>query len=498
MTSRKILVFLLFLVVGVSVEAGAAIQCEMDETPEECWARVDQEASSELVEELETKEAKDLRDEPTAVQAGEANLKSNTTDFLPLLALSGILGDAQEGDTEGTYVFDLNFLIPGLSKDKNSQLKAIVNSQPIISEGIKEQIPEENRDDLVGKIEDDLGSLDDFSLSYTFSWTDLTHGRGFKNYENRFASLTHALYRSFRSSASDLAKQRALTEVTQFIGDNGIAIGDDPVTFEDISAQLGEGKANAFAEFKQKFEAAANLAAAALAERRQMFIDAGLNRFANLLDNQPQLTFSANKWFRDSVVGGDETAIKVSYERGMANLNGALKRRCQEDLDTSAPETLSEETLTRCLADYTRFVKDHKDAVTDGNKLSFSAEYADVKDKVFDLPDHDLTGLTINAAKKLVIAAGWSRKFLTAGEGEPIRLDFTGRYEDVSDDPERRDRGVFTLAVTRRIGGAEVPFGIVYANHGEFLGDVDERLSAHVGLKFSLGGVPEPAGEDSD
>jgi hypothetical protein len=121
-----------------------------------------------------------------------------------------------------------------------------------------------------------------------------------------------------------------------------------------------------------------------------------------------------------------------------------------------------------------------------------------VKDKVFDLPEHDLTGLIINAAKKLIIAAGWSRKFLAAGEGEPVRLDFTGRYEDVSDDPERRDRGVVTLTVTRKIGGAEVPFGIVYANHGEFLGDVDERLSAHVGLKLSLGGAPEPSGEDSD
>jgi hypothetical protein len=499
MTLKKNLVFLLFLVVGIPVEAGAAITCEMDETPDACWARVDQEASSELVEELATKEAQDLRDEPTAVQAGEANLKSNTTDFLPLLALSGILGDAQEGDTEGTYLFDLNFLIPGLSKDKNSQLKAIVNSRPTVSEGIKEQIPEDGRDDLVAKIEGDLGSLDDFSLSYTFSWTDLTHGRGFKNYENRFASLTHALYRSFRSRASDVAKQRALKEVTDFlVAHPEIVIGDDLPTFEEISSQLAEGQEGIFDEFKQKFEAAANLAAAALAERRQMFIDAGLNRFANLLDNQPQLTFSANKWFRDSVVGGDETSIKVSYELGLANLNGALKRRCQEDLDTSAPETLSDEILARCLADYTRFVNDHKDDVTDGNKLSFSAEYADVKDKVFDLPDHDLTSLTINAAKKLVIAAGWSRKFLAGGEGEPVRLDFSGRYEDVSDDPERRDRGVFTLTVTRKVGGAEVPFGIVYANHGEFLGDVDERLSAHLGLKFSLGGTPEPAEEDSE
>jgi hypothetical protein len=40
-----------------------------------------------------------------------------------------------------------------------------------------------------------------------------------------------------------------------------------------------------------------------------------------------------------------------------------------------------------------------------------------------------------------------------------------------------------------------VPFGIVYANHGEFLGDVDKQLSAHLGLKFDVGGQTAPTGQ---
>ena len=52
--------------------------------------------------------------------------------------------------------------------------------------------------------------------------------------------------------------------------------------------------------------------------------------------------------------------------------------------------------------------------------------------------------------------------------------------------PRRRDRLVASLTLTRKIGGLTVPFGIVYANHAEFLPDVDHQLSAHLGLRFSL------------
>ena len=46
----------------------------------------------------------------------------------------------------------------------------------------------------------------------------------------------------------------------------------------------------------------------------------------------------------------------------------------------------------------------------------------------------------------------------------------------------------FTYELTRKVGNLSIPFGIVYANHGEFLGDVDARLSAHLGLKFNMSG----------
>jgi hypothetical protein len=38
------------------------------------------------------------------------------------------------------------------------------------------------------------------------------------------------------------------------------------------------------------------------------------------------------------------------------------------------------------------------------------------------------------------------------------------------------------------MGKMFVPFGIVYANHGEFLSDVDARFSAHIGLRIGMSG----------
>ncbi len=114
----------------------------------------------------------------------------------------------------------------------------------------------------------------------------------------------------------------------------------------------------------------------------------------------------------------------------------------------------------------------------------------------FDWPKQGLTGLKIDAAKKLIISAGWSRLFADpAGGDQPVRVDFVGSYENVSNDPQRQDRGVATLTITRKFGNLTVPLGIVYANHGEFLGDVNKQLSAHVGLKFDLGATQTLTGK---
>jgi hypothetical protein len=50
----------------------------------------------------------------------------------------------------------------------------------------------------------------------------------------------------------------------------------------------------------------------------------------------------------------------------------------------------------------------------------------------------------------------------------------------------RRDRLVASLTMTRKIAGVAVPLGIVDASHRELQTDVDERLSALIGVELDL------------
>jgi len=477
-------------ILALSTGVGAAVQCEMSETPVQCIKRSNQEAREAGEEALAADQANELAKKPTGVQTGGENLASNTTNFIPLLSLAGLLGDVQQGDTEGTYAVDLNFLIPGLSLDKNSKLQAVVNSQPKVADSISSQLPEDQRDELTEKLQAGLGDLSDYAVSLTYSWIDRRHGRGFEQYRNRFAALVEAVNANFGHPPSGAGLARVNAAIIE-INKLGIT-GDLPHQSFDA---LAEKNADAAALLKAATEKGVEEELALLASDRQIWLDAGLGHFGDLLDNQPQLNFAAQKNFRDDVVGGNETTARVSYEWGRANLNRALHNEsCRKELDTPATDTIDANTLKRCLTEYTKFINENKGHLMDGEKFSFSAEYRQADGKTFDVPSQGLTGLKLNAANKLVINVGYGRYFtFQADDAEPVRLDFVGSYEDVSDDPTRQDRGVATLTLTRKFGTISVPFGIVYANHGEFLGEVDEELSAHVGLKFDLGGlVPQP------
>ena len=469
--------------------ADAAVKCQMTETPVECITRTKKEHRENGATALATEESNELASKPTGVQTGGANLASTTTNFIPFLSLAGLLGDVRQGDTEGTYLVDLNFLVPGTSLDNNAKLQGIVNSQPTVSEAIKNQLPADQRDELTQKLQTGLGDLSDYALSLTYSWIDDRHGRGFEQYRDRFAALVAAVNDKFGQGGGGGGLRRAGDAVVNIKSKFGIGGDLLNTRFDAI------GNAAAAAELKAAVEQGQEEALAEEDSDQEIWMEAGLGHFADLLDNQPQLNVAAQQSFRDDLVGGDETTGKVSYEWGRANLNNAFRtKRCQDELNTPATDTIDPVLLDRCLTEYTAFVNKYKDHLKDGEKFSLSAEYRDLKARTFDLPAQGLTGLTLNGAKKVIVNVGYGRYFVDpTGGNEPVRLDFVGRYEDVSDDPMRQDRGVATLTVTRKFGTISVPLGIVFANHGEFLGEVDEELSAHVGLKFDLGGfIPQP------
>ena len=76
--------------------------------------------------------------------------------------------------------------------------------------------------------------------------------------------------------------------------------------------------------------------------------------------------------------------------------------------------------------------------------------------------------------------------FTEAGRGQS-RVDFSWSYEDVGDDPNRKDRSLVTLTYSQRVAGDVIlAAGVTWANEPEFRGEVNHEISARVGLTYKL------------
>lgn len=381
---------------------------------------------------------------PTGPDTAGVSLAGNKKNFLPFLALTGLINEGAGLDDSGTLVLDLNRLVPILGDDV--QLKALANTKPKVSAALQEALPEAERGDLITRMESELSDSDDAAVQLTYGLNrelfERRHGRRFEEYEDIFDGLS--------------------------------------------TAAIGDNVAELVARAPFESDAAKKLAAIELGATNAMR-SYHLDSFHKLIDNQPQLLFTAERKLRDSLVGPEELSFKVTYEYGAINLNTFDSANSDCDLFSLNAES---ETAETCLTRFSEYMSDKEAQIDRGNRFSFSAEYVDVDNDVIDAGVDGIEPLVLAAVTKLLVSVGWSRRF-DFGAGEPILLDLVAEYQDVSDDPLRQDRGVATLTLTRNFAGVAVPFGIVYANHGEYLGEVDERLSAHVGLKFNAFGKPK-------
>jgi hypothetical protein len=457
---------IVFLMLAASPLLGQG-RCETGDTIATCWNRYLK--PDIVVQEAGDQQEEELRRQPTGVDTGGANLATNTKNLLPLAALSGLLG-AAPGEDEGTLVFDLNFLIPatGPQGARNAQLQAVVNTEPQISELLRNALPEEDRDDLAGQLGDGLGDLSDYSIRFTYNHANRSFGRSFALYAKRFGALSHAATSSVRLPGLNI--QQLLEIIRDTAPNSGI---DTDTKFQDMPAGVGGRVLLATEEKARDFAGFETLATRAIGT-------AGLARFHELLDNQPQFNVTAEKKLRDSLIGPDELSVKVTYEWSAMNFNNSMSEECHRALDSGQQTP----TAADCLSQYTLFVTKNQDAIARGNRFSFTGEYTDIDEDTIDPGLDGVDPIALESVNRIILSAGWSRDFNLGGE--PVAMDLVAEYQDISDDPLRRDRGVATLTFTRQFNNMSIPFGIVYANHGEFLPEVDEKLSAHIGLRFNL------------
>ncbi len=217
---------------------------------------------------------------------------------------------------------------------------------------------------------------------------------------------------------------------------------------------------------------------ASLVAYRTQLRQLGFYDLVDLVDNQPQLSLTFGGTVRDELAGPDELSATFSYEKGFVNVNGFRKhqkRACQDPTESAA----------QCLSSY--LTADRRSQLERGDRVAVSLEYSKTQDYDINLSD-DNVALDLDGQKKFIGSVSYGRYLAFGQEGTGrSRLDLGLSYEDVSSDPSRQDRGMGTVTFSQRVAqGSILSFSLVYASKPEFRGDVDEELSARVGLNYKF------------
>lgn len=429
---------------------------------------------------------------PTGVDTSGVNLGTTARKLTNLVDLAALLADSDE---DGVLTFDLNFLLPfQQAKDNNFQLQAVVNTEPEVWKPLEMALPEDQRTMLSEQLGQSVGDFDDLKLELTYRPVGPRIGRGFKQYRDRFSSL----FRELEQTASDTVSTQAITALPTLIMGltadvQGLTVTQN-TTFAEIPSQQRD-------TFRTTLIASAKEVGAYQDVLRKGVKHYQLNQFAALVNNQPEFQGSLRVAVRDNVTGPDETTLRVNYEYGFVNLNRFFGGKWRQPLGAPCLDSTSADSRRSaldggkaqdCLSAFLAYVGDpkRKQQLERGDRVSVSLEYTDIDSLEVPLPD-GLDPIMLPSAEKLKISAGYGRLLEVDDSGMPLsRIDFMASYEDISDDPSRQDRALASLTYTRQIGGLAVPLGVVWASKAEFLPEVDEQISAHLGIRFSLGDKP--------
>lgn len=418
-----------------------------------------------------------MEDLPTSPSVAGAATASTIANFLPLFAFTGLGGDLEGGAApsdvnDDMLAFDFNIPLSRVgASTRQLKLQAGFNRRPQLFEPLVEAVPSAERDALRTANEPNLTMTDDAVFSVVYNLQNDLLGRDRLVVDDVFKAAIERV-----PSADFQEGFRRVDNVLARITDE-----DKTQTFADM-AMREEEKLPLCLELQSALTQLAEARAALDALEDLVIEESRIEAFAKLVNNQPQLYAGVTYRDRNPLVGANEKSISITYEWGYrANFNLLRKfmtRECGTRSDASCRLTA-----------YREYVTTNAEAIEAGDRLKFSLEYADVDDLVLTLAEPALT-FNKTGGKKLVATFAYGRS-LTAEEGlfDSSRIDFEIKREDVDDDPDRSNRTIASLTVTRSIGDLAFPFSLVYANKPEFLRTItDDKLSAHFGVKYELAG----------
>jgi hypothetical protein len=417
-------------------EGAAALEDETGESAQETVARlVDEQGARENAVRTNLTNKATSDDSATAPSARR--------NFLPVFLGTLGLGDVKDDGDTVTVTFNPNLL--GISGSR--LVGQLEFREPELYRPLTEVIPAGDRDTF----EDALDDFDDVRIELAWTLETRTWGRNFEKHQDLFGRVYDALVTPQRD---------ARQELVDLLSQSGTFGLFEDMDNQEMVAALKERAASAAQETLEEMRLRAEVA------RETGFLD-----LDDLVNNQPQIFATAAYRERDELTGPDEFSVKFTWEKGFANING-LRRFC------------SEKVTPACLAAYLKKHSLNKDMAP---RIALSAEYAEIDPYRFDEPTVTMP-LDIDRVERTTASFTYgSYVHAIREDAQPTHFDLELSYQDHSDDETLNNRFVATASFTRKLSdGSSAILGVVYSNRPEYRGEVDEELSARLGINFKV------------
>jgi hypothetical protein len=337
------------------------------------------------------------------------------------------------------------------------QVSSILH-QPQIYDPVQKQLTSTRAQALQAGLND----LNDVSAVLTVGAETETFGRRLGPNNGVFVTLLDA-------AANAVSSEQAETTINSLVDDcNQLS---KQIPHRNVSEPtFGDYAASRRQQLKDVCTRAAIAKGTAYARLAKFLHSIHIEQLADLLNNQPQLVLTGSWRIKSSLVGPDEKSVHFSGEWSPNSLNTLRSNLAGK----RGAEALA--AFKSAASDATR---------TPRFKLSF--QYTWLERFALDLPADSLN-LNLPRARRLTASFTYGQSLLFDSAGkETGRIDAAAQYDNFSDDPKHKDRGTIGVTYSQKLSKDFVlPIGIVYANHGQFLGDVQKRFSAHFGLKVKV------------
>lgn len=450
--------------------------CRDAETLDECGARLVNAPDAAALR-VQTEERQRLERAATGVNLESAGVESSIRDFNPRFAADVITPSlVRNGSAIG-----LRWNIPTGFLGK-VQLGTVLNDATVY-QGVVSAVPEAQRTAVKEQLQDRLGPFDDVSITLAGNVENSAWGRSFESHQGHF----NQLFGSARARVGNLINPSIQIDVIllRLIRDLNAAMAADRTS---VMADASCTKTVAQSPFRcftpqARAQIEAALITAALAERNReaaitaILKSAGFGRLAELVNNQPQLTFEAESRVRTGAAGPEQFSGKVRAETGFTNMNRMRGYCSARGISPNDVECLS------------RFTRDSSNirGLERGHRLwgSVSGMYRSPFEYALTAP---AVTADVERALEFEASAGYG-VYLNLSQPKDLRdhLDLTASYKLVRDDPLRQDRFVANASYTYRLSdGTSGTIGVTYANKPEFLGDVDRKFGAHLGVSVKV------------